>query len=170
MSSTSPVANGPAATDPSVVDLRRLIHDYTPTSPAGNALPGTMLGLADLLEELAEEDDEGLEAEVIRSALEAFPGLIAAGPSPEDLANRVLGGHLIDGEAAETLYTLGTIQSMLRAFEPASLTAALWRTMLLGIYQLTAAFVFFADTRGIEQCRELLSTAEKLAGSLAGRP
>ena len=52
MSSTSPVATGPAATDPSVVDLRRLIHDYTPASPAGNALQGTMLGLTDLLEEL----------------------------------------------------------------------------------------------------------------------
>ncbi len=68
MSSTSPVANGPAATDPSVADLRRLIDDYTPTSPTGDALQETMTGLADLLEELAEEGDEGLEANVIRSA------------------------------------------------------------------------------------------------------
>ncbi len=168
MSSTSPVANGPVATDPSVADLRRLIDEYTPTSPAGDALQETMIGLADLLEELAEEGDEGLEANVIRSALKAFPGLIAAGPAPEDLASWVLGGHLIDGEAADTLYTLGTIQSMLKVFEPASLTAALWRTMLLAIYQLAAAFVFFADNRGIAQCRELLDTAEELAGSLAG--
>ena len=129
-----------------------------------------MLGLADLLEELWAEDGQGtLEADVIWTALQAFPGLVASGPPAEELAELALGGRLLDGETADPLHTRGNIQSILEELETPGFAAAVWRTSLLAIFRLMPAFVVFGDGRGIELCRELLDTAERMADSLAGR-
>ena len=80
-----------------------------------------------------------------------------------------LGGRLIDAESGDTLYTLGNIESILKDVEPPGFAAALWRSALLSIYRLIAVFVVFADAGGIDLCRELLDTAERMADALAGR-
>lgn len=81
-------------TVPALDALRRPIHDYAPENPAGRAFRGGMLDLANLLEELCEDDDDtlALEGEVVWTALHAFPGLIAPGPSPTELLDLVMAG------------------------------------------------------------------------------
>ncbi len=85
MPTTDPGATDPAACPAAPVlaleDLRRPIREYAPETSAGRATRAAMLGLADLLEELWQEDGQGaLEGDVLRTTLQAFPGLVASGP------------------------------------------------------------------------------------------
>ncbi len=169
MPTTDPAAPG-TATSPALDELRRPIRDYAPEDSAGRAFRTGMLGLADLFEELSHEEDPGaLEGEVLWSALHGFPGLVASGPSSGELVDLTVGGRLLEGEDADTLYTLGCIQKLLRGFEPPGFGAALMRDALLAIYRLIAILVVFGDQQGIDRCFDLLATAERLADRLAGR-
>ncbi len=160
----------PDATSPALDALRRPIYDYKPEDSAGRTFRIGMLGLLDLLEELLDDDDGGgLEGDAVWTALQAFPGLIAPGPSPTELVELALGGHLIDAETADTLHTLGTIRRILRGFEPPGFAAAVWRAALLAIYQLIELFVVLGDERLTDQCLQLLDTAESMADAFAGR-
>ncbi len=155
---------------PALDALRQPIRDYQPPGPAGEAFQGKMLCLADLLEELwNDEEDETLESDVVWSALYAFPGLIATGPPAEDLVDLASGGDLMDGDAADTLTTLKTIRGTLSDFEPPGFAAALWRGALLAVYRLIELFVLLGDDRGVEHCFELLVATEAMADKFSGR-
>ncbi len=159
----------PAATIPALDALRRPIRDYTPEDPAGRSFRAAMLGLADELEEMESDDGTALESEVVWAALHAFPILVAPGPSPSEMLEIVLAGHCSDAEAADTLHTLGSVRRALEAFEPPGFAAALLRAMLRAIYDLIGISVVFDDQRAINQCLNLLDTAEGMADRLAGR-
>ncbi len=72
-------------------------------------------------------------------------------------------------EAADTLHTLGTVRRVLQGLEPAGFAAALLRAALLAIFRLIELFVVQGNEGAVEQCLDLLATAETMADSLAGR-
>ncbi len=157
-------------TIPALDALRHPIREYRPQTPAAEAFRGSMLDLADELEELWADDAAGaLETDVVWTAVHAFPGLVAPGPTSGELVDLVLGGHLVDADTADTLHTLGDLRRMLRRFEPPGFAAALWRAALLAVYQLIEVFVVLGDARGTDQCFELLATAERRADKFSGR-
>ncbi len=155
---------------PALDALRQPIRDYQPPGPSGEAFQGSMLCLADLLEELwSDEEHETLESDVVSTALYAFPGLVHPGPPAAELVELVRGGHLVDGEAADALTTLATIRRALSEFEPPGFAAALWRAALLSIFGMIELFVLLGDDRGTEHCFEMLTTAEAMADRFSGR-
>ncbi len=164
--STTPNADATPALDA----LRQPIRDYQPPGPAGEVFQGSMLCLADLLEELWQDGaGETLESNVVWIALYAFPGLTVPGPPHEELVELARAGRLMDGEAADTLSTLTTIRRTLRAFEPPGFAAALWRDALVAIFGLIEHFVLLDDFRGTQQCFELLDVAEGMADRFSGK-
>ncbi len=138
-----------------------------------------MVGLTDLLEELWHDDgDQTLESHVVWTALYSFPALTRTGPKPERLVDLAVGSVplvgdswkiAVDAETADTLDAVHTIIGMLRGFEPPGFAAALWRAVLLAIYDLIRFFVVLGDRRNTERCFELLDTAEALADQFSGR-
>ncbi len=160
----------PTDTTPSLAALRRPIRDYRPPTPAAEAFQRSMLSFADELEELWIDDDgHTLEAEVVWSALHAFPALVAPGPPPGDLVELLFGGFLVDAETLDTLDTLAGVRRTLEGFEPPGFAAALWRATLLAVYRLIEVFSMLADRRAVEQCFDLLATAEAISDRLSGR-
>ncbi len=169
----------PDATIPALDALRRPIRDYAPEDAAGHAFRADMLDLTEVLKELWFDDEAAeLEGEVVLTALNAFPGLIAPGPSPARLVEMVLGhvppagdkrNLVIDAETADTLHTLRTVRGILQRLEPAGFAPALLRAVLLAIYRLIELVVLLGDEGAVDPCLELLDTAEAWADRLAGR-
>ncbi len=156
-------------TTPALDALRHPIREYRPQTPAAEAFRGSMLDLADELAELWAGEASPLETDVVWTAVRAFPGLVAPGPTSGELVDLLLGGHLVDADTADTLNALGDVRSVLRAFEPPGFAAGLWRAALLAAYQLIEVFVVLGDERGTEQCFELLATAERMGDRFSGR-
>ncbi len=159
--------------------LRRPIRAFTPQRSSDEGFKTSMIGLTDLLEEIwDEEGDETLESNVVWTALYSFPALTRPGPNPAQLVKLAVGGvspegdrwnMAMDAETADTLDAVQTIIRILRAFEPPGFTAALWRAVLLAIYDLIRFFVALDDRRNTELCLELLDAAEAMADQFSGR-
>ncbi len=150
--------------------LRRPIEAFTPRNPGDGAFKASMLGLAAMLEELwFQEEDGSLESDIVWTALYAFSALTVPGPSPEELVELAAAGDLMDAETADTLRTLKQIRNALRGFQPPGFAAALWRAVLLAIYDLIELFVVIDDERNLDRCFELLDTAEAMADRFSGK-
>ncbi len=150
--------------------LRRPIENFKPGDSGSRGLKISMIGLADQLADLwSQDEDETLESDIVWSALYAFPALTISGPAPEELVELAAGGHLMDAETAETLRTLRRICRALRAFEPPGFAAAMWRAVLLAIYELIELLVLIDDERVTDVCFELLDTAEAMADRFGGK-
>ncbi len=138
-----------------------------------------MLGLSCQLEELwRHEDADTLESNVLWTALYAFPALVLPGPKPEELVAMALRGvapeghkwgTLPDAETADILGTVHRILDILRAYEPPGFAAALWRALLLAIYELVELLVVIEDHGNTDRCFELLDAAEAMADKFTGR-
>ena len=149
--------------------LRGPIESFAATRPSDESFKGSMLGLADQLEDLwSQEEDETLESDILWTALHAFPALTISGPPPEELVELALTGSLMDQETIDTLRTVTRIRRTLRALEPPGFAAALWRSALLAIYGMIELFVLLDDDRGTDQCFALLDTAEAMADKFSG--
>ena len=158
--------------DPNVAldALRRPILAFAPASDSDERFQSAMLCLADDLDALWRDgEDDTLEAAIVWSALYAFPALTVPGPTPRELVEIAAAGHLMDGETAETLTTLGKVRHTVTDFEPRGFAAALWREVLLAIYRLIELFVVIHDERNTARCFELLDTVESMADRFAGR-
>ncbi len=159
----------PASLPVALESLRRPIKDFTPRSPGNERFQASMLVLSDQLEELwSQGEDETLESDILWTALYVVPALTVPGPTPEELVELVASGELMDAETADTLRTLKKVRAILRAFDPPGFAAALWRAVLLAIYDLIEMFVLIGDERNTDRCFELLDTAEGMADRFSG--
>ncbi len=150
--------------------LRRPIQAFTPGRPSDECFQVSMLALSDQLEELWGEDEvEALESDIVWMALYAVPALTTPGPTPEELVELAASGDLMDADTADTLRTLKKIRVILLAFEPPGFAAALWRAMLLAIFDVIELFVLIDDERNTARCFELLDTAEAMADRFSGK-
>ena len=157
--------------DPNVAldALRRPILAFAPASDSDERFQSAMLCLADDLDALWRDgEDDTLEAAIVWSALYAFPALTVPGPTPRELVEIAAAGHLMDGETAETLTTLGKVRHTVTDFEPRGFAAALWREMVLSIFATLELFVLLDDDRDTARCFTLLDDSEALADRFSG--
>jgi hypothetical protein len=150
---------------PALRALRQPIEAFAPEHPEDQRFKTSMLGLADLLEEVWRQDDddhETLEGAILWSAAYAFPGLTRSGPPPEEWVELAAGGALMSDDVG-LLRTLSRIRRILSAHRPPGLSAALFRAVLLAIYGLIRLFVLIDDPRGTDRCFDLIDTVEAMA-------
>ena len=158
------------ATPVALEALRQPIRAFAPRRPSEENFKVSMLGLADLLEELwDQEEGDTLESTVVWTALHAFPGLIMPGPKPQQLVDLAVGGDLMDAESADLLRSVHKILRILQDFEPPGFAAALWRAVLIAMYGMIELFVVVDDDGSTDRCFELLDAAEAMADKFAGR-
>ena len=154
---------------PALRSLRQPIEAFTPESSLDLRFRGSILGLAERLEDLwSRDEDDTLESDVVSTALYAFPALTASGPAPERLIAMAASGRLIDVETAELLRTLTRVRRILSDHRPPGVVAALWRAILLAVYRLLELLVLIDDDRVLDRCFELLDTLEILADHFSG--